>query len=594
LMNVVINRHKRSPVSPGKSDTIILLNRMADTLPEKARREMLTYLSEVRKNPDFKLHDLVPSRRKIQEILKNRSPEVTQAINEFVEYTRALVDIRLSSSEEKSAKELLIDDLIALARANPIHFRVTHYFLEKLDPNSMRSSEDQVYGQEPLFDLSKELDAEQIIREIEEYWKEKEVKGKQAAKEAENLDQAKRYLRPTEKPKIKDPKKIRVLIKTVKKGKFEKVKRLVEEGVDVNKPDNKGKTPLWWAIYIGDIEIAKLLLEKGADVDKPDNKGKTPLWWAIHKGYIDTTKLLIENGADVNKPALWWAINGNNIEIAKLLLEKGAKPTSKDLKTASQMGNETIIQLLEVKMAGAGVMGAMESALGQKPPVAKRAIPLEPKLFARLQHKGRPPIREVPSATTPPKEIAAQLIVLGSDSLDHDGDIQSAEKNFKKALELEPDNITALTNLGFVLCKQGKYRLAEIPFIEALRLCSDVQESAKIHMNLAIALFMQKKIQSAENQVKATLKINPNDADAQKLLELIIAKQRKSDEGRFQATTRKQIRSAVKPETSSVPEPNVILQNPLSVYSFINLFGVFFHLPGMIPLLSEVLFSSTV
>ena len=441
-----------------------------------------------------------------------------------------------------------------------------------------------------------------------------------------------------EKPKIKDLEKVRALMRAVKKGRFKKVKRLVEEGVDVNQinrsfmdskedriivsnrrvftplttaiwkgdekivkyllehganPDGEEdnlidtiyarrkdivelliehganvnqfvytKRPLREAVRIGDIDIVKLLLKNGADVNQQDNYGQTPIDWAAYDNNIEIVKLLLKNGADVNQPAnvgkididgstpFMSAVYAGDIDIIKLFLENGAKPTSKDLDSARQQGDREIIQLLEAKMSGAGVMGAMESALSQKLP--SQEIPLDPESFAQL-HNGRSPIREVLSSAPPPKETADQSIKLGFDLLEHGGDIQSVEAYFRKALELEPENITALTNLGVVLCKQGKYESAEIHLTKALRLCSDNQKLVEIRRNLAIALFKQNKIQGAENQVKAVLKINPNDADAQRLLELIIAEQHKSAEGKFQAPTRKQIKPVTEPEKPKEP-----------------------------------------
>ena len=35
------------------------------------------------------------------------------------------------------------------------------------------------------------------------------------------------------------------------------------------------------------------LLEAGAEVDRRDNKGMCPLFWAVHRAHIDTAKLLL-------------------------------------------------------------------------------------------------------------------------------------------------------------------------------------------------------------------------------------------------------------------------------------------------------------
>lgn len=43
------------------------------------------------------------------------------------------------------------------------------------------------------------------------------------------------------------------------------------------------------------------LLEKGANVDAPNNKGKTPLFYAVDNGYVNICEMLVAKGADVNR-----------------------------------------------------------------------------------------------------------------------------------------------------------------------------------------------------------------------------------------------------------------------------------------------------
>ena len=39
--------------------------------------------------------------------------------------------------------------------------------------------------------------------------------------------------------------------------------------------------------------MVSALLEAGAEVDRRDNKGMCPLFWAVHRAHIDTVKLLL-------------------------------------------------------------------------------------------------------------------------------------------------------------------------------------------------------------------------------------------------------------------------------------------------------------
>ena len=68
-----------------------------------------------------------------------------------------------------------------------------------------------------------------------------------------------------------------VFIWSVRSGDYAEVKRLIEEGVDVNAKDYNEYTVLMSASYDGHREIAKLLIEEGADVNAQCKLGYTAL-----------------------------------------------------------------------------------------------------------------------------------------------------------------------------------------------------------------------------------------------------------------------------------------------------------------------------
>ncbi|MCJ8332026.1 MAG: ankyrin repeat domain-containing protein [Lentisphaeria bacterium] len=137
---------------------------------------------------------------------------------------------------------------------------------------------------------------------------------------------------------------------------LEKVKLLVNKGIDINIKDNNGETPLFrtykkikifnYLISIGaDInvkntqnrsllhmryiseEIMELLIKAGLDVNAKDNEGTTPIFQMRN---INNIKILIENGAKVNISNKFNTLliqhMPNDIEIIKVLLENGADP----------------------------------------------------------------------------------------------------------------------------------------------------------------------------------------------------------------------------------------------------------------------------
>ena len=78
------------------------------------------------------------------------------------------------------------------------------------------------------------------------------------------------------------------LIKAADDRRWERVKRILNEGADVNgRGGNRGYTVLMLASKYGQIEIVKLLLEKGADVNAKDNRGYTALSQASKYGQLE-------------------------------------------------------------------------------------------------------------------------------------------------------------------------------------------------------------------------------------------------------------------------------------------------------------------
>jgi hypothetical protein len=64
-------------------------------------------------------------------------------------------------------------------------------------------------------------------------------------------------------------------------GHDDTVRYLVKElRADVNIPDNKGVTPLYFAASMGYLDVVRILLKLGADINRRKNDGITPLLMA--------------------------------------------------------------------------------------------------------------------------------------------------------------------------------------------------------------------------------------------------------------------------------------------------------------------------
>ena len=119
------------------------------------------------------------------------------------------------------------------------------------------------------------------------------------------------------------------LIKAIWKRDGQTVQKLLEEGFDVNMPDESGWLPLSVATAEKSVSIMKQLIEAGADVNKMGkHDDRTPLHEAISNE--QALQLLIEAGADVNardkdgNSVLYHAMMGDNPSVIKLLINAGA------------------------------------------------------------------------------------------------------------------------------------------------------------------------------------------------------------------------------------------------------------------------------
>ncbi|HRW30721.1 MAG TPA: ankyrin repeat domain-containing protein, partial [Emcibacteraceae bacterium] len=122
---------------------------------------------------------------------------------------------------------------------------------------------------------------------------------------------------------IKTPNLIDKLFESID---INEVKRLIDNGIDVNYPSSDGFSALKFAAHRGNFELTQLLLENGA---KQDNiRENSAFHTALSKGYKEIAELLFQYGATttiaddhLNYPIKYAAEKGY-LNIVKLILEK--------------------------------------------------------------------------------------------------------------------------------------------------------------------------------------------------------------------------------------------------------------------------------
>ncbi|NXT54240.1 RFXK protein, partial [Pluvianellus socialis] len=118
-------------------------------------------------------------------------------------------------------------------------------------------------------------------------------------------------------------------------GELSQLKEHLQKGENlVNKPDERGFTPLIWAAAFGEIETVRHLLEWGADPHALAKERESALSLASMGGYTDIVIMLLERDVDINiydwngGTPLLYAVRGNHVKCVEALLARGADLTT--------------------------------------------------------------------------------------------------------------------------------------------------------------------------------------------------------------------------------------------------------------------------
>ncbi|XP_009464487.1 PREDICTED: DNA-binding protein RFXANK [Nipponia nippon] len=143
-------------------------------------------------------------------------------------------------------------------------------------------------------------------------------------------------------------------------GELSQLKEHLQKGENlVNKPDERGFTPLIWAAAFGEIETVRHLLEWGADPHALAKERESALSLASMGGYTDIVIMLLERNVDINiydwngGTPLLYAVRGNHVKCVEALLARGADLTTEadsgytPMDLAVALGHKKVQQVIE-------------------------------------------------------------------------------------------------------------------------------------------------------------------------------------------------------------------------------------------------------
>jgi len=94
---------------------------------------------------------------------------------------------------------------------------------------------------------------------------------------------------------------LNTIITASQHGQTDYIRKLIEQGVDVNSTNKEGNTPLHFASRYGHEDTIKLLVDSGADLDKLNQEKYSAFHIAIRQGCMDGITKLLECGQNVNQ-----------------------------------------------------------------------------------------------------------------------------------------------------------------------------------------------------------------------------------------------------------------------------------------------------
>ncbi|XDD45859.1 ankyrin repeat domain-containing protein [Leptospira sp. WS39.C2] len=132
------------------------------------------------------------------------------------------------------------------------------------------------------------------------------------------------------------------LHKAVLRSDMDRIKQLINSGVNLEEKDKKGETALFYALDKNLVNIARYLIQNHADVNVTNHNGKPAILTAIQFNQYDLVKLMLNHGLKLQNPngtVLTLACNTKqvNFKLVQLFVEQGVSINAKDKNSYSAL-----------------------------------------------------------------------------------------------------------------------------------------------------------------------------------------------------------------------------------------------------------------
>jgi hypothetical protein len=165
------------------------------------------------------------------------------------------------------------------------------------------------------------------------------------------------------------------------------LKELVNEyGIDLNKPNELGVTPLDAAAGKGRVDVIRFAKEKGIDLNQPHGMGLTTAAFAVVMGQTNILKELQSAGVDLNQPIIMNGVPKTLVQLA----EEAEKPS--------------VMALLQPYVSFASLpITPLDKSQVEKLTSLREKKSVEREV--KLPETKRPPLPASPAPPLPPREI---------------------------------------------------------------------------------------------------------------------------------------------------------------------------------------------